>query len=137
MNTPRNSRASLMAGLILSLALCTAGCGGYNPIIQPRIVTGMVVLPLQPIANSSAAPPLNQATFSAFVKYSDGTVTPVTTGVHWSYDSAQWVSFSGSTATCIQPAPQIGGNVAAPSQITATATVNGQPYMATSQLSCY
>lgn len=127
-----------MAILIVSASLFTvAGCGGYKTSMDPRIVTGMVVLPLQPSANSSAAPPQNQATFSAYVKYNDGSVNLVTSGVHWSYDSAQWVSLSGSTATCTQPAPKVAGDVPAPSQVTATASVNGISYAAISQLSCF
>jgi hypothetical protein len=114
-----------------------AGCGSSSNPMMPLGAKGLVVTPFQPVANSSMAPPQNQATFNASLEYTDGSVKPVSSGVQWSYDSAPWVTLVKNTATCTAAAPQVVTNVPSPSQITATASVDGVSYTASSALSCY
>jgi hypothetical protein len=114
-----------------------AGCGSSSNPMMPVVAKGLVVTPFQPVAYSAMAPPQNQATFTASLEYTDGSVKPVISGVVWSYDSAQWVTLGKNTATCTEAAPQVAINVPSPSQITATASVDGVSYTASSALSCY
>jgi hypothetical protein len=114
-----------------------AGCGSSSNPMMPLVVKGLVVTPFQPVAYSSMAPPQNQATFSASLEYTDGSSKPVSAGVQWSYDSAQWVTLAKNTATCTEPAPQVVTDVPSPSQVTATASVDGVSYTASSSISCY
>jgi hypothetical protein len=133
-----NSKTGWTGTLIAALAFCTlSGCGSSSNPMMPLVVKGLVVTPFQPVAYSSMASPQNQATFSASLEYTDGSVKPVSAGVHWTYDSAPWVNLSKSTATCTEAAPQVVDNVPSPSQISAAASVEGVTYTASSALSCY
>jgi hypothetical protein len=118
-----------------ALAICTMASCGYGNQNPPRSVTGIQVLPGNPTAYSSQASPKNQAIFTADVAYNDGSLTPISGGVRWTYDFASWVALVGNTATCTQPAPTILG-IPMTSQITATATVNGASYTAYTLLTC-
>ena len=106
----------------------------WQPNPKPS-VTGIQVQPGDTTAYSSQTPPKNQAAFTANVAYNDGSLTPITSGVQWTYDFASWVSLAGNTATCTQPAPTVIG-IPMTSQITATATVSGTQYTASALLTC-
>lgn len=131
-------RLSAVTVLAMALTCCLAGCGGYtNPVNPAPVVQGIVVTPIQPVGYSDQGAPMNQATFTASLKYTDGTSHPISSGVTWSYDAAPWVSLAKNTATCTEAAPQINPGVPSPSQITATASVDGVSYTASSALSCF
>jgi hypothetical protein len=118
-----------------ALALCMASCGGYGNQNPKRAITGIQVTPGNPTVYSSQAPPQNQAVFTANIAYNDGSLTPISSGVQWTYDFASWVSLSGNTATCTRPADTVIG-IPLTSQINAAATVNGTPYTAYTLLTC-
>jgi hypothetical protein len=94
------------------------------------------VQPGNATADSSLAPPQNQVTFVANVDYSDGSLSPIASGVTWSADSP-WVSLSGNTAICTQLAPVIVFNIRQTAKITASATVGGTAYSAHALLTCF
>ncbi len=122
-------------GFLLAGLLFLAGCGGGS--MPAPTVTGIVAQsqPSDGNAYSGMAPPKNQVSFSAFITYSDGSLShsPLN-GVQWS-DGDNWVSLSGNVATCTQPAPVlILGPLFSP--VTATVQVNGKSYTASSGLYC-
>jgi hypothetical protein len=145
MGRSMNARVGIRVYVIwvLALAVCVLASCSYGP----PTVTGIRVSPGNGFAHSELAPPQNQVTFEAIVLYSDGSESPnpIASGVTWSVDfppasGSPWVSLSGNTAICTQPAPgglDFFGQPQPPATITASATVRGTAYSAGALLFCY
>lgn len=115
--------------LIVGMSLPLVECGGGS--IPSPTVTGIFIKPSDPTAYSQAAPPQNQVSFSAYIDYNDGTLSPnPISNLKWTYDFAAWIPLTGNVATCTQPAPLSDPIFQAPvpSEITATALVGGKSY---------
>lgn len=91
--------------LLAIAALLLGGCGGGGRLVPVSL--HVKAFPSDGVAYTGQAPPWNQVSFTAYIRYSDSSLgTDPVIGVQWTTDPQDyWVILNGNVASCFQASP--------------------------------